>query len=310
MQQNILVGHPKTLLTLLTLLLCLCAAGNLAAKESAEAQLLIVCSTTQVADFARAVVGDDMRVICLLGAGADPHTYQPTTADAELVIQADLCLRNGMHLEGKDWMRSLADDAGKPLITCTDGITGLEIEEDGHTLPDPHAWFDPANAAIYVRNIVAAVVALDAGREAHYRARAQLFLQQLKSLDAWIKAQVNAIPAERRVLVTSHDAFNYFCRAYGFTASAPVGWSTAELEGGMTPQRRAAVVESIRNNGVHAVFVETSVNPKVLQEIAREAGVRIGGELYSDAMGADGTAGETYIGMMRENVITLVEALR
>jgi len=112
------------------------------------------------------------------------------------------------------------------------------------------------------------------------------------------------------VLVTSHDAFNYFCDAYGFTASAPVGWSTgSEIGGGLTPERRKKVVESIRDAGVKAIFVETSVNPKLIREIAEEAGVTIGGELYSDSMGAPGTGGETYIGMMRENVLTITGAL-
>jgi len=112
------------------------------------------------------------------------------------------------------------------------------------------------------------------------------------------------------VLVTSHDAFNYFCRSYGFTNRAPVGWSTAELEGGVTPQRRQEVVAKIRSEGIPAVFVETSVNDELLREIAKEAGVRIGGTLYSDSMGVEGSAGEHYIGMMRENVLTIVEALR
>ena len=135
-------------------------------------------------------------------------------------------------------------------------------------------------------------------------------------LDAWIREQVNRIPPARRILVTNHDAFNYFCRefkfneAHGYLSLAPVGWSTgSEVGGGMTPRRRKAVVDSIRNYGAPAVFVETSVNPKLLREIAAEAGIRIGGRLYSDSMGEAGSAGDTYIGMMRENVLTIVRAL-
>ncbi|MCA9151838.1 MAG: zinc ABC transporter substrate-binding protein, partial [Planctomycetales bacterium] len=128
---------------------------------------------------------------------------------------------------------------------------------------------------------------------------------------AWIVKQCSAVPPERRILVTSHDAFGYFCQRYGFRAAAPTGWSTGqEVGGGMSFQRRQASVESIRQFGVKAIFVETSVNPKLIREIAAEAGVSIGGELYSDSMGMEGTAGETYLGMMRENVIKIVQALK
>jgi manganese/iron transport system substrate-binding protein len=158
---------------------------------------------------------------------------------------------------------------------------------------------------------------LDPASTYHYQARAKLYLQQLRGLDAWIREQVNRIDPQRRVLVTSHDAFNYFCREYQFNprqnylSLAPVGWSTgSEVGAGMTPQRRKNVVDSILGFGARAVFVETSVNPKLIREIAADAGVRIGGSLYSDSMGEAGSAGETYIGMMRENVLTIVDALQ
>ena len=272
---------------------------------------VLVCSTTQVADFARQVVGDRCRVRCILAPGADPHTYQPTPADAQMVLQADLCLANGLHLEGKNWMATLAKDSGRPLVTCTDGLKPLEMDYDGRTVSDPHAWFSPRNAAGYVNNIVRAVIRLDPGGRDAYAARARLFLRQLRTLDAWIREQVNPIPPPRRILVTSHDAFNYFCHEYGFQNRAPVGWSTgSEVGAGMTPQRRKRVTDSIRRFGVKAVFVETTVNPKLIRGIARDAGVAVGGSLYSDSMGVADSAGETYIGMMRENVLTVVQALK
>jgi manganese/iron transport system substrate-binding protein len=272
---------------------------------------VILCSTTQIADFTREVVGDDCQVLCVLAAGADPHTYMPTPGDAGLALKADLCLQNGLHLEGKNWMATLAKDAGKPLTTCARGIQPLEMETGGKKVSDPHAWFSPRNAAVYVNNILRAVSKLDPGHGRQYRARAKLYLGQLRVLDGWIREQFNSIPPARRVLVTSHDAFNYFARAYGFRHRAPVGWSTgSEVGAGMTPGRRKAVVESIKSFGVKVVFVETSVNPKLIREIARDAGVRVGGRLYSDSMGEAGSAGETYIGMMRENVLIITAAFR
>lgn len=272
---------------------------------------VIVCSTTQVADFGRQIVGDACEVRCILAPGADPHTYMPTPGDAKLTLSADLCLQNGLHLEGKNWMATLAKDAGKPLVSCTDGVKPIELEAEGQKIADPHAWFSPRNAAIYVNNIVKAVSSLDPSRAEDFRARAKLYLQQLRVLDSWIREQFNVIPPERRVLVTSHDAFNYFAREFGFQHRAPVGWSTgSELGAGMTPERRKQVIDSIKSFGVKAVFVETSVNPKLVREVAREAGVKVGGALYSDSMGETGTAGDTYIGMMRENVLTIIDALK
>lgn len=281
------------------------------ASFAEEARLSVVASTTQIADFARQVAGDRCAVSSILAPGTDPHLYQPTPSDARSVASADLVLQNGMNLEGKNWMATLAADAGKPIITCTDGIEPLVLEEDGEPVPDPHAWFDPANAAVYVNNITRALIAADPGGEQEYSARAKLYLQQLRVLDSWIKAEMNAIPPQQRILVTSHDAFNYFARAYGFRNEAPVGWSTGrDTGGGMTPERRGMVIDSIRGFGVKAIFVETSVNPKAIREIALEAGVAVGGELYSDSMGATGTAGESYIGMMRENTLRISGALR
>jgi manganese/iron transport system substrate-binding protein len=275
----------------------------------------VVCSTTQVADFARQVVGDDWEVRCVLAPGQDPHLYRVTPNDVKLVTDATLCLENGLHLEGNQWMASLANDAGKPIVRCTTGIQPLQMivddAESTAAVADPHAWFSPQNAAVYVRNILRAVSELDPDNAEKFQARAEMYLGQLRVLDAWIAKQCNAIPRNRRVLVTSHDAFGYFCQQYAFKSAAPTGWSTGqEIGAGITPARRKAAVDSIRDFGVKAIFVETSVNPKLIREIASEAGVRIGGELYSDSMGQTGTSGETYLGMMRENVLTIVQALR
>jgi manganese/iron transport system substrate-binding protein len=279
---------------------------------------MIVCSTTQVADFARQIAGDQFRVSCVLAPGQDPHLYEVTPNDVNLVRQARLLLANGLHLEGSDWMVKLGQDVGKPVVLCTDGIQPLRIQlpgegDEGKSIdaPDPHAWFTPQNAAVYVRNIVRAISETDPEHADGYQARAELYLAQLRALDAWIVKQCSAIPRDRRILVTSHDAFGYFCQQYGFRSAAPTGWSTGqEIGGGITYERRRATVQSIQRFGVKAIFVETSVNPKLIHEISSEAGVAIGGELYSDSMGQAGSAGESYLGMMRENVLTIVRALK
>ena len=284
---------------------------------ASESKPVIVASTTQIADFARQVVGDRFVVKSVLAPGADPHTYQPTPDDVQMVLGSDICLENGLHLEGKNWMSTLATDAGKPIITTTAGIKPLAISSDGEMVADPHAWFSPKNVAVYVNNIVKGLSQFDPAGKEEYEARATLFLQQLRVLDSWVRQQINRIPTQRRILVTTHDAFNYFCTEFKLNASnnflsiAPVGWSTgAEVGGGMTPERRRKVVQSIKESGAPALFVETTINPKQIREIAKETGVKIGGELYSDSMGPEGSAGETYIGMMRENVLLMVNALK
>lgn len=311
-QTQSIVNKPA--LTCIVLLLLF--IGNPAAPSADTRLPVIVASTTQIADFARQIGGDQIVVKSILAPGADPHTYLPTPNDVELVLGADLCLENGLHLEGKNWMATLARDAGKPLVTATDGIEPLQLESSGEQVADPHAWLVPRNAAVYVNNITDALIRLAPDEEASFEARAELYLQQLRVLDAWVRQQVNLLPPPRRVLVTTHDAFNYFCREYRFNPSndflsiAPVGWSTGgEVGAGITPERRRQVVDSIRQSGTRAVFVETTINPKQIREIARETGIVIGGELYSDSMGPPGSAGETYIGMMRENVLMIVTAL-
>lgn len=290
---------------------CVSFAGDAPAKK-----LSVIASTTQIADMAKNVAGESADVRSILAPGADPHTYTPTPRDIELVVAADLCLENGLHLEGKNWMATLAKDAGKPIATCTDGVPPIEIPGEGETFPDPHAWFSVPNVAMYVNNITRALAEADPGNRDAYAARARLYLQQLRALDGWIHETAAEIPPARRVLVTTHDAFNYFCREYrfnpeqGYVSISPVGWSTGgEVGAGMTPERRKGVVDTIRNSGAAAIFVETTISPKLIGEIARETGVGMGGELYSDSMGTAGSPGESYIGMMRENVMTIVRAM-
>lgn len=286
-------------------------AQDSADGEQSGKRKLILTSTTQLADFVKEVVGDRCEVACVLAPGADPHTYMPTPHDARLALKADLCIQNGLNLEGKNWMATLAKDAGKTVVTATDGVQPIQLDEHGAKVSDPHAWFSPRNAAIYVNNIVDAVSHLDPQGTEQYRARAKLYLQQLRVLDSWAREQFNPIPPAQRILVTSHDAFNYFARDYGFKNEAPVGWSTgSETGGGITPDRFKNVLESIKKQGIKAVFVENTVNPKLIRELARQAGVKIGGKLYSDSMGPAGSAAETYIGMMRENVLTIANALK
>jgi manganese/iron transport system substrate-binding protein len=206
-------------------------------------------------------------------------------------------------------MRRVAETANKPLVTCVTGVSPNMLEHKGESIRDPHAWFDPANAWQYTKNLRDALAKIDPERKNEYFRRAEAYQFQLIALDGWIRREVGAIPAERRVLVTHHDAFGYFCSRYHFEAHSPQGWTTGELTD-VSLEQRQAVVAKIRELGVKAIFVETSLNREMLQQIASDAGVTIGGSLYSDAMGPPDSAGESYIGMMRENVVTIINALK
>lgn len=296
------------------LILVLAATAFLpnSAQAADEDKKTILCSTTQIADFARQIVGDRCIVKCVLAPGEDPHTYTPGGNDLKDCAKADLCLRNGWNLEGNSWMKRIADENNKKVVTCIEGVEARMLEEHGENaqkVKDPHAWFKPSNVALhYVNNITEAVCELEPKHAKEFRMRADMYRYQLRGLDRWIKESVNQIRQNRRVLISHHDAFGYFCDAYGFTAESPVGWTTGELTE-LSLNDRQKMVNSIRERGVPTIFVETSTNDELLTGVAKDAGIKIGEPLYSDAMGPKGTAAETYIGMMRENVLRIVNGL-
>jgi len=294
----------------------LCSSFLLSNADSVRAQeqkKTILCSTTQIADFTRQIAGDRCTVKCVLSAGEDPHTYNPGPNDLKDCATSDLCLRNGWNLEGNSWMKRIADGNNKKLVTCIDGVKPREFEEHGNesgggVIKDPHAWLTPANALIYVNNIRDAVCELDPEHAEEFRMRADMYRLQLLALDRWVKQNLSRVKKNRRVLISHHDAFGYFCAAYGFVAESPVGWTTGELTE-LSLEDRQMLVKSIRERGVPTIFVETSTNNDLLTGIAKDAGIKIGEPLYSDAMGPRDSAAETYIGMMRENVLRIVAGL-
>ena len=285
----------------------------------------IVASTTQIYDFAQQVVGNHMEVESILAPGLDPHTYIPTPKDIQKILKGDLLLQNGLHLEGKNWMAKLAQEAKKKVMTVSQGIHPIYIQENPQRgqkqkakkwIPDPHAWFSVPNASIYVKNILKAVINLDPKNKTFYRARTQLYLQQLDLLHKWIQKQMSSIPLKKRILITNHDAFNYFCHTYKLNIDYQsrsiglYGWNTDDRQsGGQRPKHRAYLINILRSHNVKSVFVESTINPKLLINLAKEAQVQIGGSLYSDSMGTAKSAAKTYIGMMRENTLQLLQGL-
>ncbi len=266
-----------------------------------------------VADIVRNVGGGHVEVIQLMGAGVDPHLYKATRDDVELIMNADVVFYSGLMLEGKMIDTLVKIGRSKPVYAVTEGLDPqflLEPEDfAGHY--DPHVWMDVSAWARCVAPVVEALSQLDPPHVAEYRENAERYRRQLEELDAYGLKSLATIPANRRVLITSHDAFNYFGRAYGLDVQGVQGIST-ESEAGL--QRINALVDMIVDKKIKAVFVETSVPRKNVEAIvagARSRGhdVVIGGALYSDAMGKGGTYEGTYVGMLDHNITLATRAL-
>lgn len=269
---------------------------------------IVVASTTMLTDLARQIGGDAVRVEGIMSPGGDPHLYQPTPKDARLVASSHLVIKSGLHLEG--WIDDLLDNAGgtRPTVVASQGITPLHMEGFAGGV-DPHFWFDLQAWTIASRNVGRALISLvgkDTPKGEAIRQRLDAYLQLIGRLDVWVRDRLSGIPKEQRILVSSHDAFNYFGKAYNIEVVGVQGISTDQK----ASQRDVAnIIEKIKKHKVRTVFVETSVNPALIEQVARETGASIEGPLYSDSIGAaDGPAG-TFVGTMVENVRMIGKAL-
>lgn len=287
--------------------------GN-AAPKPLPANYTIVTTCGMVTDIVREVAGNKAKVVGLMGEGVDPHLYKPTRDDVAKILQADVLFYSGLMLEGRmtDTFLKVARK-GTPVFAVTELLDEkflLEPEEfQGHT--DPHVWMDVAGWMEAVKVVARSLGEVDAINTAYYQQNSERYLAELAKLDAFAKQTLATIPQERRVLITAHDAFNYFGRAYGIEVRGIQGIST-ESEAGVADINK--LVDFLVARKIPAIFVESSVsdkNIKALIEGCKSHGhvVRIGGQLFSDAMGKPGTYEGTYIGMIDHNVTTIARAL-
>ena len=290
---------------ILAILLCAISATLAACQPrqpDTEGPPLVVSTTTMLADLVTQVGGPVVRSRSIIVAGSDPHLYQPLPADAALVSSSAMVVRNGLHLEG--WIDDLIQNAGgeRPVVTASDGTDVLT--HDG--APDPHFWFDADAWLVAVDGVTNALKTLVPNDADTIEQRAADYRGQVQSLDGWIETQIGTIPPAQRVLVTSHDAFAWFGRAYGLEVHAVQGVSTQQE----ASQRDVLnAVELVRTRSISAVFGETSVNNSLIEQVGRQAGVPVLGPLYSDSLGpADGPAA-TWMTMMSWNVCTIVDGL-
>ncbi|GJM45306.1 MAG: manganese transporter [Gemmatimonadota bacterium] len=290
--------------------------GSDGEKGSTEGQPIRVTATVgMVADVVRNVGGDRVTVTALMGPGVDPHLYKASEGDIARLADADIVFYNGLLLEGKmtEVLEKIAQ-RGRTTVAVAERIDATKLlhpkEFEGH--PDPHVWFDVSMWKQTIAPVVEALAAVEPESREQFQANAARFGAELDALHAWCGEQLALVPEEGRVLVTAHDAFGYFGRAYGVEVVGLQGLSTAS-EYGLKDVRR--IVDLVSERRVKAVFVESSVPKRSIEAVvegcrANGHDVRIGGELFSDAMGEAGTPEGTYVGMVRANVTKIVEALR
>lgn len=301
------------LLTLLIAASLLTACGGEPAASAGDGVLQITTTTSMITDITKVVGGEHVQVTGLMGAGIDPHLYVASEGDMELLQNADVIFYNGLLLEAQ--MAEILEQLGerKTVVAVSQGV------DEGELLPwaqyadefDPHIWFDVSLWMKAVEAVRDTLVQVDAAHATAYQANAATYLEELTKLDTYVKEQAARLPAEQRILITAHDAFHYFGRAYGFDVRGLQGISTASEAGTADVQ---ALADFIAEKQIKAIFIESSVpvrNIEALQAAVQARGfqVTIGGQLFSDAMGDPGSPEGTYVGMVRHNIDTIVGAL-
>jgi manganese/zinc/iron transport system substrate-binding protein len=284
---------------------------------SGEHPIRVVCTTGPVTDMLRNLGGEHLEVTGLMGPGVDPHLYRAVPADIERLAGADMIVYNGLHLEGR--MADLFEQLSrrKATIAVTQGLvpakdSRLRKPPEFEGYYDPHVWHDPRLWADCVRYVTDVLGEFDPGHRDDYRRHRDAYLKKLDEADQYAREQLATIPAQQRVLVSAHDAFNYFCHAYGLTSMPLKGVST---EDEVTMGRMDEVIGLLVQRKIKAVFVESAAAPQIVRaliEPCRRAGheVRIGGELFADALGPPESGADNYLGMIKANVDTIVSALK
>lgn len=301
-------------LLLVSLVTAACGLGKEQNQSTQPTAPRVVATTTMLADLVQNIGGDIVKVEGLMGAGIDPHLYKPSAGDVNKMGNAQLIIYNGLHLEGKmGEVFAQLETSGTPTLAVGSALDKARLLEsadfDGNY--DPHIWFDVENWIVAAEAVKSALIKLKPEESAQFEQNTVIYVNKLRQLNNYIKAQVERLPLEKRVLITAHDAFNYFGNAYGFEVKGLQGISTA-AEAGTADVKNLA--DFIVEHKIAAIFVESSVPPKTiaaLQEavLARGQNVAIGGELFSDSLGEPGTAAGTYIGTFEHNINTIVQAL-
>ncbi len=289
----------------LPLLLAACSGGG--DDGDSSGRIPVIATTTQIGDFARQVGGNQIDLKVLLKANQDAHDFELAPSQVRAIAEADLVLVNGLGLDA--FIEKALESSDAAEVVVSDGISALEGRLHDENDRDPHVWFSVANARIMVENIRDALSEADAANASTYTENATKYLAELQSLDASIKQQVTQIPSACHKLVTNHDVLGYYAEAYGFEVIGSVIPSTSS-QASASAADVADVVRQIKAEGVPAIFAEASINPDLIRQVGREAGVKVVDDLYGDSLGPSNSDGSTYVKMMQSNTKKIVDALK
>jgi zinc/manganese transport system substrate-binding protein len=291
------------------ILIAALAVSIAAGPAVAQDRIKVVASFSILGDLVKNVGGNRIEVASMVGPNGDAHVFSPTPADAKKLGAAKAVFVNGLGLEG--WITRLVQASGSsaPMIVVSKGIKPRRMEEEDHpgrTVTDPHAWQSIANAKVYVANIRDGLIKVDPAGTSEYEANAKSYLARLDALEREVRTAIDRIPSDRRKIITTHDAFGYFGAAYGMDFISPEGVST---ESEPSAKDMAKIIIQIRKQHIPAVFMENITDPRLMQQVARETGAKIGGTLYSDALSEPKGPAGSYIEMMRNNIREFSKAL-
>ncbi|MGD8107020.1 metal ABC transporter substrate-binding protein [Pantoea sp. FN0302] len=266
-----------------------------------------VASFSVLADIVQQVGGEHVTVTSLVGRNGDPHAFQPSPRDSLALNKADVVFVSGLGLEG--WMDRLVTASGYrgKVITASEGIHTRSMEEEGQKVTDPHAWNSAKNGAVYARNVMEALIAADPQDKAYFEQRGNAYIQKLEKLDAWAKETFAAVPASKRKVLTSHDAFGYFAAEYGVHFLSPVGFST-EAEASASEVGR--LIQQIKQEKIKTYFIENQTDPRLVKQIAAASGAQPGGELYPEALSDEKGPAPTYEAAFKHNVETIYASMK
>ncbi|PYZ94187.1 metal ABC transporter substrate-binding protein [Salipaludibacillus keqinensis] len=285
------------------LLISGCGEGNEQGNEEESEGVHVTTSFSILGDMIEQVVGDRGQVDYIVPIGEEPHEYEPVPSDFRNVSDSDVFYVNGMGLE--EWLEKVVDNASDtPVVTVSEGITEIPLE--GEEAPDPHAWLSPKNASYYIENIVTDLSERDPDGEDEYRANAEAYLEEIKELDQWIEEKVQDVPEDKRTIVISENAFKYFGEDYGFETEGI--WEINSHEEGTSGQINR-LIDIIQEKDLPALFVESTVDQRYMETVSDNSGVDIAGEVFTDAVGEEGSGAETYIDMIKHNAETFVNGL-
>ena len=272
----------------------------------AHAKLKVVASFSILADMASRVGENEVVIHTLVGPNGDAHAFQPTPADAKAIAQADVIVLNGLGFE--PWAERLMKSAKAKglVIVASDGVKPRHFGADSASALDPHAWQDLANGKIYVHNIAEGFAKADKANADYYRENEKIYLADIELSEAKLRKAIAAVPADKRKVITSHNAFGYFAAAYGIEFVAPLGVSTEDQP---SAKGVARLIDQIKREHISAVFVENITDPRLIKQIASETGAKVGGELFSDALSKPGGEAATYTDMFGHNREALVDAM-